>query len=157
MNSFFSYQEGSILVRLLIAHFLTDFLLQPGNWVEGKKNNVWKSKYLWYHGLLTGLIAWLLLWDFNDWWLIVFISVSHIIVDGLKIQIGKKVNKKADYELLLFTLDQIIHIFIIVFLWLALINGWGKMSCLLQRLLPDYSILLIILGYLLMTNPVGFF
>jgi hypothetical protein len=157
MNSFFSYQEGSILVRLLIAHCMTDFLLQPGHWVESKKNNIWKSKYLWYHGLLTGLVAWILLWDFNDWWLIIFISASHILTDGLKIQIGKKINRKKDHELLLFTIDQIIHVFIIVLLWLKLIDGWAKMSSLLQHFLPDYRILLVILGYVFVTNPVGFF
>jgi len=77
MNTFFSYQEGSILIRLLIAHCLTDFLLQPSYWVEGKKNNIWKSKYLWLHGLMTGLIAWLLLWNFNDWWLIIYLHFTY--------------------------------------------------------------------------------
>ena len=157
MNPFFSYSEGSILVRLLIAHCVTDFLLQPGSWVEGKKSNVWRSKYLWYHGLLTGLVAWILLWNFSDWWLVVIIASSHILVDGLKIQIGNKINKKGDYELFLFTTDQIIHIVIIVLIWLQLINGWEKMNSLLHRYLPDYRVLLVVLGYVLMTNPVGYF
>jgi hypothetical protein len=54
-------------------------------------------------------------------------------------------------------MDQLIHIFIIVVLWLALINGWSKMNFLLRRYLPDYRILLVVLGYLLMTNPIGYF
>lgn len=157
MNSFFSYEEGSILVRLLIAHCLTDFLLQPTSWVEGKKNNIWKSKYLWYHGILTGIVAWILLWNWNDWWIVSIISVSHILIDGLKIQIGKTINKKSDHELLLFTIDQIIHVTIIILLWLKLIDGWTKIQSLSQHYLPDYKLLLIVLGYLLMTNPVGFF
>lgn len=157
MNTFFSYQEGSILIRLLIAHCLTDFLLQPSHWIKGKVNNIWKSKYLWYHGLLTGFVAWLLLWDVNDWWAIVLIITSHILVDGLKIQIAKKINKKSNYDLLLFICDQLLHIIILILLWLALIDGWNKMNILVHRFFPDYKILLRIFGYLLMTSPVGFF
>ncbi|MBS1597997.1 MAG: DUF3307 domain-containing protein [Bacteroidetes bacterium] len=157
MISFFSYEEGSILVRLLIAHCLTDFLLQPGHWVESKRKNIWKSKYLWYHGLLTGIVAWLLLWDFSDWWLVVVITTSHICIDGLKIQIGKKINTKKDHELLLFTIDQLLHIIVIVLLWMQLINGWNKINSLIHHYLPDYRILLILLGYVIVTNPVGFF
>ena len=35
--SFFTYEDGSLLVRLLIAHCLTDFFLQPDHWVADKK------------------------------------------------------------------------------------------------------------------------
>ncbi len=156
MNLFFSYYEGSILLRLLIAHCLTDFFLQPRYWVNDKRNKVWKSKYLWYHGILTGLIAWLFLWDINKWQAILVISVSHIIIDGLKIEIGKKINKKRDYDPLLFIADQLAHFLIIIFVWLFLISGWQKMNLSLHRFLPDYRILLRIFGYLLMTSPAGF-
>ena len=157
MNSFFSYAEASILVRLLIAHCLTDFLLQPGYWVANKKKNIWKSKYLWYHGLLTGFVAWIFLWDLHSWWIILLLTASHIIIDGLKIQIGKKINKKKDYELLLFTIDQVLHVVIIVLLWLQFVDGWNKIIPFIQHYFVGYRTLLVVLGYILITNPVGYF
>jgi hypothetical protein len=157
MNDFFSGQDASILVRLLIAHCLTDFLLQPRRWVEDKRKNTWKSAYLWYHGLLTGAVAWLLLWDLKAWWLILILTASHILIDGLKLSAAKAGSRRRNHDLLLFTLDQCLHILVIVLLWLQWIKGWMKMDLSLQRTLPDYRILARILGYLIVIGPVGFF
>ena len=157
MNSFFTIQEGSLLVRLLIAHCLSDFLLQPGHWVQQKRQYTWRSKYLWYHGLITGLMAWLVVWDLKAWWLVFVLTVSHVIIDAIKLLIGKQRQGKKSYDFFLFTADQLLHIIIIVILWLQYINGWHNMKLLAERLLPHYSILLRILGYLIVVGPVGFF
>ncbi|MEJ7740753.1 MAG: DUF3307 domain-containing protein [Chitinophagaceae bacterium] len=157
MTAFFSNGEVSLLIRLLIAHCLTDFLLQPRKWVEHKMIHNWKSEYLWYHGLLTGIVAWIFLWNLNYWYIVLGITVTHIVIDGLKISLGKSLNKKSNYDLLLFTTDQLLHVLIIMLLWLYAISGWFKMNLLLNRYLPDYRLLLRVFGYLLMIGPVGFF
>ena len=155
MTAFFTYDEGSLLVRLLIAHCITDFFLQPNHWVEGKRRNTWKSKYLWYHGLVTGIIAWVLVWDLQQWWGILFITVSHILIDIMKLIAGNK-SRKISREFLLFMLDQLLHVLVMVVIWLWIIDGWNKMNLLIRELFPDYKLLLRILGYLLMAGPVGF-
>lgn len=157
MNDFFSQQEASMLVRLLMAHCFTDFFLQPGRWVEDKRRNTWKSKYLWYHGLVTGVVAWLLLWDLKAWWLVLLLTGSHILIDGIKLSAGKRSSGKKNFDFFLFTLDQCLHIIVIVWLWLEWVNGWTRMELSMQRVLPDYRILIRILGYLIVTGPVGFF
>jgi len=155
MTAFFTYEEGSLLIRLLIAHCLTDFFLQPEHWVAGKKLKIWKSKYLWYHGMLTGAVAWIFVWDVQLWWAILFITATHIIVDGLKLLIGNR-NKKIGTDFILFIADQLLHLTIIVIIWLWIIAGWNKMNGQLSEILPDFRILLRLLGYLVMIGPVGF-
>ena len=54
-----------ILLKLILAHFIGDFLLQPTAWVKEKEVKKSKSKYLYAHILIHGVIVWLLLWDFN--------------------------------------------------------------------------------------------
>ncbi|MGZ5135249.1 MAG: DUF3307 domain-containing protein [Flavitalea sp.] len=155
MTAFFTYAEGSLLVRILIAHCITDFFLQPNHWVEDKRKNIWKSKYLWYHGLVTGITAWLLVWDLQQWWAILLITGSHILIDTLKLVAGNKV-RKVSREFFLFMLDQLLHILVIVIVWLWIIDGWNKMNSLITTLFPDYKLLLRLLGYVLMAGPVGF-
>lgn len=148
----FSYEEASILVRILIAHCITDFLLQPNKWIAGKRNKIWKSKYLWYHGLLTGMVAWLFVPQLNIWWAILLIIVTHTITDGWKLTTEKKYGSRLSF----FLIDQPIHVSVIVIAWLWIINGWEKMNVFLQTYLPNYRILLRLLGYLLMIGPVGY-
>ena len=148
----FSYEEASILVRLLIAHCITDFLLQPNKWIADKKRRIWNSKYLWYHGILTGAVAWLFITHLNLWWAILLIIITHTITDGWKLSAEKKQGSKLS----LFLIDQLIHVIILVITWLLIIDGWKQMNIFLQAYLPNYRILLRVLGYLLMIGPVGY-
>lgn len=148
----FTYEEASILVRLLIAHCITDFLLQPNKWILHKKRKIWRSKYLWYHGLLTGALAWLLVPNFSIWWAILLISTTHIITDAFKLSAEKKYGSKLSF----FLIDQFVHLLIIIITWLWIVGGWEKINLFIQTYLPDYRILLRVLGYLLMIGPVGY-
>lgn len=152
MNSFFTYEQSSIVIRLLIAHCLTDFLFQPNHWIAEKRRRIWHSKYLIYHGLLTGAVAWLLVPQLHIWWAILTLIVTHTITDGLKLTTERKNGSRLSF----FLIDQLIHVIIIVALWLWIINGWGRMIDLLNTYLPDYRILLRAFGYLLMIGPVGY-
>ena len=155
MTAFFTYAEGSLLVRLLIAHCITDFFLQPNHWVADKKKNTWKSKYLWYHGLVTGVVAWLLVPDLQLWWAILLISASHILIDAMKLVAGSTTNR-VGRDFLLFMIDQALHVFILLITWLWIIDGWNRMNLMLRQVLPDYKFLLRLMGYLVMAGPVGF-
>ena len=155
MTELFTNADISLLIRLLIAHCVTDFFLQPGSWVADKKRRIWKSKFLWYHGLVTGLVAWLLVWDPKLWWAIFIITVTHVIIDGIKLSLQNRSGKIAT-EFRLFMADQLAHLVIIIIVWLSIVDGWNKMNILVRDLLPDSRILLRLLGYLIMVGPVGF-
>lgn len=99
----------TFIIQLLIAHIIGDFVLQPNNWVKDKNIKKHKSKFLYFHGLVH-LIALVILMKFNwsYWPYILFIVISHIIIDLIKLNLIKQVNNRT-----LFYLDQILHIIII--------------------------------------------
>jgi Protein of unknown function (DUF3307) len=48
------------LVKLILAHLITDFILQPRSWIDERKNKHFASPRLYAHELITGLLAWLM-------------------------------------------------------------------------------------------------
>jgi len=97
------------IIQLLIAHIIGDFVLQPNKWVIDKNLNKHKSKFLYLHGLVH-LIALIILLKFNwsYWPYILFIVISHMIIDLTKLNLIDKVNNR-----ILFVLDQVLHMIII--------------------------------------------
>lgn len=98
-----------LTIKLLIAHIIGDFVLQPNKWVEAKKEKTFRSKYFYLHGFIH-LISIFVLLEFNwtYWPLIVLIVVSHLVIDLFKLNLEKKLNPR-----LLFTLDQLLHFAVI--------------------------------------------
>jgi hypothetical protein len=97
------------IIQLLIAHIIGDFVLQPNKWVVDKNLKKHKSKFLYIHGLvhLIALII-LLKFNFSYWPYILFIVISHMIIDLIKLNLIDKINNS-----ILFVLDQIVHLIII--------------------------------------------
>jgi hypothetical protein len=98
-----------LLIKLLIAHIIGDFVLQPDTWVEDKKANKHKSKYLYLHGVVH-LITLLVVLQFNwCYWPSIFILISsHLLIDLVKLNLEGKRNDR-----LLFIFDQVLHMVII--------------------------------------------
>jgi len=96
-------------IQLLIAHIIGDFVLQPNKWVVDKNLKKHKSKFLYIHGLvhLIALII-LLKFNFSYWPYILFIVISHLIIDLIKLNLIDKINNS-----ILFVFDQIVHLIII--------------------------------------------
>jgi hypothetical protein len=101
-----------ILIKLIIAHFIGDFLLQPKSWVEEKENRKAKSVKLYLHLLIHGLLVLFILWDYNHWLLALLLIVSHGIIDTIKLYAQKESNKSK-----WFLIDQVLHIISILGLW----------------------------------------
>src|SRR5699024_8939227 len=62
-----------ILLRLLVAHIIADFFLQPTKWLEGKHRNGIRSVYLYRHAAVVGLLTYLFLGLCTHWSLMLFI------------------------------------------------------------------------------------
>ena len=73
-----------LLLRLLIAHVLGDFVLQPRKWVQDRAHRHHRSAALYMHGALHGLLALTAIGDLSSWPLVLLIAVSHIGIDVLK-------------------------------------------------------------------------
>lgn len=98
-----------ILIKLLLAHLLGDFFLQPHKWVKEKEIKKLKSAKLYLHVLIHIILTSIILWDTSLWVVILIIGISHFIIDGIKLLIQKKKTKRF-----LFFIDQLAHILVII-------------------------------------------
>ena len=103
-----------ILIKLVLAHFIGDFILQPASWVKDKEAKKAQSRYLYAHLLVHGFILMLLLWDFNYWLLALLVMILHGAIDVIKLYAQKEENKSN-----WFLIDQIVHIISILGLWVV--------------------------------------
>ena len=106
----------SIFVKLLLAHLLGDFLLQPTSWVIDKESKKHKSMYLYVHIALHGLLAWLLVGFLDFGWFALFTAISHGFIDFMKLYFQKPETKRN-----WFVIDQILHLILIFNFLMAII------------------------------------
>tara|TARA_R110002073_G_scaffold72537_1_gene177465 strand:+ start:461064 stop:461777 length:714 start_codon:yes stop_codon:yes gene_type:complete len=97
-----------LAIKLLLAHLIGDFLFQPDTWVTHKKEHKIKSKYLYWH-IAIHLTALLILLQFQYTLAIVFIILTHFIIDVIKIYLTNQKNSR-----LLFVSDQIAHVVVLL-------------------------------------------
>ncbi|HET8808706.1 MAG TPA: DUF3307 domain-containing protein [Flavobacteriaceae bacterium] len=138
-----------ILLQLLLAHILTDFVLQPNAWVAHKREYKIKSKYLLVHALIAGILTYIFLQQWQLWVVPLFIAVSHFFIDLWKLNTNKD-------NLAYFLWDQFLHLLAILLAWVYLIDGFDKIGAFLGELANSPTVLAIIAGYLLVIFPTGF-
>ncbi len=141
----FTNQELVWLLRLILAHLLTDFVLQPSSWIQSRSLSHFASPYLYLHGLTTGLVAWIFLgWSFA--WVALLIAVSHTLIDGWKSYRPKTVAW--------FLVDQCLHFIVILACWWAVFQPFHTGT--LSWQLPDGPIFWITAtAFVFVTFPAG--
>ena len=112
-----------VLLKLILAHFIGDFLLQSKKWVERKDQKKGQSIVLYLHALIHGLLVLLLLWDISYWSLALALILLHGAIDAIKLYAQKESNKTR-----WFLIDQALHLASIIAVWMM----WVK---------PDIDIL----------------
>jgi len=98
-----------LITKLLLAHIIGDFFLQPKKWVKEKEKKKLKSPKLYFHIAIHFALLFLILWDISLWPVILVVGFLHFIIDATKLVFQKKKTKR-----LFFFLDQISHIIVIV-------------------------------------------
>ena len=112
------------LVKLLLAHLLTDFVFQPTSWIESRTRAHFASKALYWHVALTAIVAWLLI-GLRYWPVALVIFVTHLLIDGWKSYQKNTVT--------FFLIDQLLHIFVILCCWYAVHLDMQTLSAAWQR------------------------
>ncbi len=79
-----------VLIKLLLAHIIGDFFLQPKKWVKEKEQKKLKSDKLYLHVLIHVVLTGIFLWDISLWPIVVTIGITHLIIDATKLLIQKK-------------------------------------------------------------------
>ncbi|MGZ5264134.1 MAG: DUF3307 domain-containing protein [Kaistella sp.] len=100
-----------ILIPLILAHLLGDFLLQPNSWVADKEKKKLGSIYLYLHVLIHMVLVMIFLWNIDLWWIALIVGVTHFIIDGIKLSFQTAKTKRT-----WFFVDQLLHVAVIVML-----------------------------------------
>lgn len=94
-----------ILITLVTAHIVGDFLFQTKNDVKNKSNNWVFAKHI----LTVTVLSYLFVGIWNNWIIPLIIAVSHTIIDQLKL----KSNFNNFSNIFGFVIDQLAHLLII--------------------------------------------
>lgn len=132
-----------VFIKLLLAHLIGDFILQPTTWVKAKEQKKLKAYQLYLHGLVHGILIVVFFWELKmaPWALL--ISVIHIVVDAIKLLTQNEANKQR-----VFLLDQFAHVIsIAVVSWVYL-----EFPSIHPSLFSEYH-LVIITAFVFLTVP----
>lgn len=139
-----------ILIKLLLAHFISDFIIQPDSWVKNRQEKALKSPYLYLHSFIAGALSYILIARWQWWYLPLIVFAVHVSIDVWKVL-------QKNNSVRLFLIDQGAHIVSLIFIWLAFISGWGSFGKWIVTIFNSLDILLLLLGYILILWPSGIF
>ena len=132
-----------ILIKLILAHLIGDFFLQPTSWVKDKERKKLKSAKLYLHVLVHVGLIFIVFMSFNAWKVALSIGGLHLIIDALKAMFQTRKNTR-----ILFFIDQILHFSSIVMVWHVFYKGYLDISY-----LSDVKTWFLIVGVLFLTMP----
>lgn len=139
-----------LLLKILVAHFLSDFIFQPTKWATDKDKNGFKSWHLYIHVIITAATLSVLLWDLKLWNLILIITLFHFIIDSAKSAI--KIT-----NIWVFIIDQILHLLVILTTWLLYTEQYDEFVKLFYSILNSSKFWWLLLAYILLTIPSSVF
>ncbi|RYZ18772.1 MAG: DUF3307 domain-containing protein, partial [Chitinophagaceae bacterium] len=139
--------ELTWLCKLLLAHLLTDFLLQPKSWIAARSRLHFRAPQLYAHGLVTAAVAGLLI-GFDPWWVAPVILLSHTVIDGIKSHLPEKIGY--------FLADQLAHLLVLLGCWFAVWNYKGSLLPDWDRILSARNLVLLT-AFVFVTKPLGIF
>jgi hypothetical protein len=139
-----------LLLRILVAHFLADFIFQPTLWVEEKMKRGLRSSYFWKHISVHFITLLVLLWDLNLWPVVVWVTIGHLLLDAIK-------NKIPKSDICLFLIDQLFHVLVIVVVWLIYSHQFQLFGTTISALVNSQKFWRFSLAILLLTTPSSVF
>ena len=131
-----------VFVKLLLAHLIGDFLLQPISWVKDKEDKKHKSIYLYLHIFLHFILAWILIGEQEFGFYALGLAVLQGLIDFLKLHYQTSKTKRN-----WFSIDQILHLIVLIVITLL----YTKTHLEFKNLGNQFWIILTAL--ILLTNP----
>ncbi len=134
------------LTKIILSHLLTDFILQPTKWVEDRNQKHFASAKLYWHGLVTAVVAYILIG--SSYWLVaLIIFITHTLIDGWKSYRPQRVRY--------FLIDQLLHMIVILFCWLFTFRDWNFVRNFWQKLNTDQHYWIVLTAFVFLTSPAG--
>jgi hypothetical protein len=139
-----------LLFKLLIAHFTSDFILQPDVWIREREIRKVKSLSLVAHVLVHGFVTIIFLLDDLQrlWYIVPVIMVAHYFTDLLKSY--QKKNK-----VFWFLADQALHLIVIAGCWLYFSDRLVLEK--FSNIFRNPQVWITVFGVLILTKPTSVF
>ncbi len=136
-----------ILLKLIAAHLIGDFLLQWDRLCAMKFDSALRGriKALCIHSGIQAMLSYLFVGEWTLWLLPAVIFVCHFMIDYIKVMTGRK-----DLPVLL--LDQLAHYAVIFLVWWFMFVK-GHCSSTAATSLLSYTFWLIVTGYIAVLTP----
>ena len=135
-----------ILIKILLAHIIGDFIIQPKKWVLDKETKKIAAWQLYAHVLIHGILLCILLNPLEYWKIIVLIVTGHFIIDVSKIYFQKQKTK-----IQWFIADQLLHLILIV--WVGLY--WMNAEQIFLEYLKSETFLILFTSVVFLTKPMS--
>jgi hypothetical protein len=139
--------EVLLLLRLLLAHLVGDFMLQPNRWVTAKNERKQKAPQMYYHVLVVGVLTMIALWSWQYWYIAVLVTASHLAIDIWK--------SHRPGRFIYFVADQLLHMGVLVVLWLLFLVKASVLPALAVHYFNSVHFWVILLAYYLVSGPMG--
>lgn len=134
------------LTKLILAHLLTDFLLQPDRWISERRSKHFRSVALYLHTIITAFAAWLFIgWEY--WLVAIIILITHTLIDIWK-------SYRPDTTIF-FLVDQLLHLLVILGCWWFTFYDWSRLQTNWQEFTEDGSLLIKITAFVFVSYPCG--
>lgn len=114
-----------LMIKLVLAHLIGDFILQPTSWVKAKETRKLAAWQLYAHVLVHAVLIIVIVWDVYFWPWALIIAGSHLIIDALKIILQREKTKR-----ILFFIDQVMHL-----------AALYAVACIYLNYIPDFNLL----------------
>jgi hypothetical protein len=136
-----------ILLKLICAHIICDFLLQTKKTVNNKRSNNKRKKIysLAIHSLIHAIVSYVIVAQWSGWYIPIILFITHFLIDWWK-------SLKKD-SISYFILDQCLHLLVITGLWLYVTGQFCYIGLWIDTLLYEPKFWSIVIAYLLMLNP----
>lgn len=96
-----------VIIRLLLAHIVGDFFLQPKSCCEAKRERSVKGFFMiGLHALVIAILSYVVVADWSCWWIPIVVLLSHWLIDIIK-------SWHEDESASTFLIDQLVHITLI--------------------------------------------
>jgi hypothetical protein len=138
--------ESIWLTKLILAHLLSDFILQPKSWVADRNEKHFGSGKLYLHGLVTFATA-LLMIGWQYWSIALIIVVTHVLIDAWK--------SYQQPTSVYFILDQLLHLLVITTCWYFTFFNLSNLQLLWQHINVSPYVWKVATAFVFVTFPAG--
>lgn len=134
------------LIKLILSHLITDFILQPKQWVDERIAKHFSSPKLYLHGIVTAAIVFIAL-GFQYWHIAIIILITHLLIDG-----WKSYQKQT---ITFFLADQLLHLLVIFGCWYCTFITWSNVTTAWQLLNENLNVWKTVTAFVFVTAPAG--